>query len=162
MTLSNEVQAALIGAFVAGVLTLAGSLVSLYFEARRTREESRRRDAEWRREKCNEAYSEAIYYLFKLQVSSQSQGPSDKEVRQHLSEAQRFLALLQAYHPDESMRQELARVALDLQGALAASGNLSFQAASARRLVKGSLQSTWSPKIRGEIGGADKGVQPGT
>lgn len=154
MTLSNEVQAALIGALVAGVLTLAGSLLNMYFEARRTREENRRHDAEWRREKCNEAYSEAIYYLFKLQVSSQSQSLADKDVRQHLSEAQRFLALLQAYHPDESMRQELARVALGLQAAVATPGNLSSQAAEARRLVEGSLQSTWSPSIREELGGA--------
>src|SRR4029434_6856794 len=101
MELSPEVQAALIGALVAGVLTLAGTVVNLYFETRRSREENRRRDAEWRREKCNEAYSQAIYYLFKLQVSSQSAAPTDKDVRQHLSEAQRFLALLQAYHPIE-------------------------------------------------------------
>jgi hypothetical protein len=149
VALSNEVQAALLGALVAGVLTLGGSVLNLYFETRRTREENRRRDAEWRREKCNEAYSEAIYYLFKLQVSSQSQGPSDKDVRQHFSEAQRFLALLQAYHPKDSMRQKLARVAVDLQASHAAPGNLSAKADEARRVVEESLQSTWSPNIRG-------------
>jgi catechol 2,3-dioxygenase-like lactoylglutathione lyase family enzyme len=58
MSLTSEVQAALIGALIAGVLTLAGSFVTVYFETRRAREDNRRRDSEWRREKCNEAYSE--------------------------------------------------------------------------------------------------------
>jgi hypothetical protein len=62
--------------------------------------------------------------------------------------------LLQAYHPDEAMRQELARVALGLQTAVATPGNLSSQAAEARRLVEGSLQSTWSPSIRTGVAGA--------
>ena len=153
MSLTSEVQAALVGALIAGALTLAASLLNLYFETRRTREENRRRDAEWRREKCNEAYSEAIYYLFKLQVSSQTAGPADKEVRQHLSEAQRFLALLQAYHPNESMRQELAQVDRQLQACLSNPSTLSAQAKEARQVVEKSLQLTWSPNVRGQLGG---------
>jgi hypothetical protein len=150
MPFSSDVQAALIGAAVAGILTLAGGVLTFYLETRRTHEENRRRDAEWRREKCNEAYSQAIYYLFKLQISSQSQGPSDKDVRQHLSEAQRYLSLLQAYHPAESIRQELARVALRLKTPVAVSGELSTRADEARRSVEESLHSTWSPSIRDE------------
>src|SRR4029450_1987636 len=154
MSLPSEVQAALVGALIAGVLTLAGSLLTLYFETRRAREENRRHDSEWRREKCNEAYSEAIYYLFKLQVSSQTAGPADKEVRQHLSEAQRFLALLQAYHPNESMRQELAQVDRQLQACLSNPSTLSAQAKEARQVVEKSLQLTWSPNVRGQLGGS--------
>jgi hypothetical protein len=51
------------------------------------------------------------------------------------------------------MRHALARVALGLQAAVATPVNLSSQAAEARRLVEGSLQSTWSPSIREGVGG---------
>ena len=77
-------------------LALAGVLATAVFERRRIYEDNQRRDVEWRREKCNGAYSQAICYLFKLQVSSRSAGTGDKDVRQHLSESQRFLSLLQA------------------------------------------------------------------
>lgn len=148
MPLSNEV-AALIGAGVGGALTLAGTLITSAFEARRWQQEDRKRDAEWRREKCNEAYSQAVYYLFKLQVSSRSADPSDKDVRQHLSEAQRYLSLLQAYHPSEQVRKELRRVAVELTDSTKTDdAKISELAEKALGLVNKSLQETWGPSIR--------------
>jgi hypothetical protein len=144
-----QVEAALVGAMVAGALTLAGAIVSFLFQARHWRQESRKRDAEWRREKCNEAYSQAIYYLFKLQVSSAQNGLDDKDVRQHLSEGQRYLSLLQAYHPDADARRTLAVVAAALKDALHEPGDISAAAERACVAVEQSLQSTWSPTVRG-------------
>lgn len=146
--MSNEVQAALIGALIAGVLTLTGILLTSHVESRRMREETRKRDDEWRREKCNEAYSQAIYYLFKLEVSSQSQDINDKDVRQHLSEAQRFLTLLTAYHPHETIRKQLGAAALSFQPSAVSKGDISARAAQARNVVEQSLHSTFSPTIR--------------
>jgi hypothetical protein len=67
-------------------------------------------------------------------------------VRQHLNEAQRYLALLQAYHPLESVRAEL-RAASDrlVKGT---SSDLSSAAEGARRTVEESLTNLWGPAIR--------------
>lgn len=144
--LSSEIYAALIGASVGGVLALLGSGLTALIEGRRRLEDARRRDAEWRREKCNEAYSQTIYYLFKLKVSSTVASLDDKDVRQHLSEAQRYLALLQAYHPLENVRTEL-RAASDRL--IKSTGpELRSSAESARRTVEESLTNMWGPAIR--------------
>ena len=130
----SDVYAALIGASVGGVLTLLGSGLTALVEGRRRVEDARKRDAEWRREKCNEAYSQAIYYLFKLKVSSASASSDDRDVRQHLSEAQPYLALLQAYHPLENVRTELRDASDRLTKG--ASSDLSSSAEEARRIVE--------------------------
>ena len=72
--MSNEVQAALIGASVGGLIALIGTLLAAVFEDKRRQSDALRRDIEWRREKCNEAYSQAIYCLFKLQLSAVKNG----------------------------------------------------------------------------------------
>ena len=105
-------------------------------------------DSEWRREKCNEAYSEAIYYLFKLQLSSVKNDLSDKDVRQHMSEAQRYLSLLQAYHPSDHEREQLRYAAEKLRAGVQAPDSISRSAETAREAVEHSLHSTWSPTVR--------------
>jgi len=146
--MSNEVQAALIGASVGGLIALFGTLLAAIFENKRRLADALRRDIEWRREKCNEAYSQAIYYLFKLQLSSVKNDPSDKDVRQHLSEAQRFLSLLQAYHPLNDQRERLRRAAETLRSGIDIPGSISKSASEAREVVETSLHSTWSPSVR--------------
>ena len=146
--MSNEVEAALIGASVGGVIALVGTLLSVVSDYWRRRAEMLRRDVEWRREKCNEAYSEAIYYLFKLQLSASRTDLVDKEVRQHLSEAQRYLQLLQAYHPSDRERAELKSAGDALRGGVLVPDTLAKAAESAMAIVENSLQSTWSPTIR--------------
>ena len=147
--MSNEVQAALIGASVGGLIALFGTLLAAVFESKRRIADALRRDIEWRREKCNEAYSQAIYYLFKLQLSSAKNDTSDKEVREHLSEAQRFLSLLQAYHPLNDERQQLRRAAERLRTGIDVPSSISNAASEAREVVETSLHSTWSPAVRG-------------
>ena len=147
--MTNEVQAALIGASVGGLIALVGTLLAAVFEAKRRVADARQRDGEWRREKCNEAYSQAIYYLFKLQLSSTKNDLSDKDVRQHLSEAQRFLSLLQAYHPMPDQRERLKHAAVALRSGIGEPNSISQAASDARQTVESSLQSTWSPSIRG-------------
>jgi hypothetical protein len=146
--MSEDVQAALIGASVGGLIALFGTILAAVFENKRRLADARRRDSEWRREKCNEAYSQAIYYLFKLQLSSVKNDPSDKDVRQHLSEAQRFLSLLQAYHPLNDQRERLKRAAQTLRTGIEIPGSISKSALEAREVVETSLHSTWSPSVR--------------
>ena len=148
--MTNEVQAALIGASVGGLIALVGTLLAAVFEDKRRVADKLRRDDEWRREKCNEAYSQAIYYLFKLQLSSAQNDPSDKDVRQHLSEAQRFLSLLQAYHPKADQRDRLKLAAVTLRSGIAEPDSISKAASDARETVESSLQSTWSPSVRSQ------------
>jgi hypothetical protein len=145
--MSNE-EAALIGAGVGGVIALVGTLLSALFDYWRRRADMLRRDVEWRREKCNEAYSEAIYYLFKLQLSASRSDLADKEVRQHLSEAQRYLSLLQAYHPSNRERARLKSAADSIRAGAQAPDTLANAAEGAMGIVEDSLQSTWSPTIR--------------
>ena len=146
--MSNEVQAALIGASVGGLIALIGTLLAAVFEDKRRQSDALRRDIEWRREKCNEAYSQAIYYLFKLQLSAVKNDLSDKDVRQHLSEAQRYLSLLQAYHPSDHERARLKYAAETLRAAVRAPDSISKSAETAREAVEHSLHSTWSPTVR--------------
>ncbi len=58
--MSDGVQAALIGASIGGLIALVGTMLSALFADRRLRAEALKRDVEWRREKCNQAYSQAI------------------------------------------------------------------------------------------------------
>ena len=43
-----------------------------------------------------EAHSNCLYYLVKLGISAVTESTKDKEVRQHYTEAQRYLLLLRA------------------------------------------------------------------
>ena len=145
---SEEVWAALIGALIGGLIALIGIIIAAIFENRRLKIESKTRDSEWRREKCNEAYSHAIYYLFKLQVSSATNDISDKDVRQHLSESQRYLSLLQAYHPVDKERERIRSAADKLRAAVGMPQMLSSKAGEALNVVEESLHNSWSPSIR--------------
>jgi hypothetical protein len=148
MALSNEVWAALAGTVVAGGFALLGLWLTSRQEVERRTADEKRRDVEWRREKCNEAYSQAIYYLFKLHVSAQGAALSDKDVRQHLSEAQRYMSLLQAYHPDESQRKHLSEAAEPLLQHIDSPAELSSSAIITLTLVRDSLVRTWGPSLR--------------
>lgn len=123
-------------------------MLAAIFENRRRRADAQKRDSEWRREKCNEAYSHAIYYLFKLQISAATTDIADKDVRQHLSEAQRYLSLLQAYHPLADARKKLSHASEQLREGIRKPEGISKSAEAARNIVEHSLQSTWSPAVR--------------
>jgi hypothetical protein len=142
--MGTELALSLVGGFFA----LLGTALGALSERSRSRQEGLRRDGEWRRDQCNHAYSEAIYYLFKLQVSSASSGLTDKDVRQHLSEAQRYLSLLRAYVPDASVRSQLSRTVAELTALSEDGPSLSDRAKAARSVVENSLQSLWAPSIR--------------
>lgn len=142
--MSDGVQAALIGASIGGLIALVGTMLSALFADRRLRAEALKRDVEWRREKCNEAYSQAIYFLFKLQSSANS----DETAIENLSEAQRYLSLLQAYHPRAEERAELSSAAEHLKACAKGSVAIATSAEAARNVVEHSLQSTWSPTVR--------------
>ena len=146
--MSNEVQAAFIGASVGGLIALIGTLLAAILENKRRQSDTLMRAVEWRREKCNEAYSQAIYYLFKLQISAVNHDLSDKDVRQHISEAQRYLSLLQAYHPSDQERARLKQAAEVLRAGVQAPDSISKSAEAAREAVEHSLHSTWSPTVR--------------
>jgi hypothetical protein len=95
MNLNPQVAAALIGALLAGVFAFVVGWTA-------HRRETRRRDVEWSREKLLECYSNCVYYLIKLSISSSKKSTDDKDVRQHFSEAQRYLILLSVYHHSDS------------------------------------------------------------
>ena len=118
----KEVAAAILGAAVAGGFALIALFFGWLFEVRRwrrdrvirdedwkrneqARDNDRRReqevrDSEWLREKALAAYSDAVYYLFKLSLSSKRDGLESKDVRQHISESRRHLLLIRAHTPD--------------------------------------------------------------
>lgn len=111
----TELYAALAGAIAAGIFALAGVAVGYLLEERRAIRQQVARDAEWTREKLYGAYSDCIYYLVKLAVSSTDRSTADKEVRQHYSEAIRYLNLLTGFHfgtPDAVRQLESAAVSL--------------------------------------------------
>jgi hypothetical protein len=145
---SDGVQAALMGASIGGLIALAGTILSAVFEGRRLRAEGLKRDVEWRRAQCNEAYSQAIYFLFRLQRGVTSSGIVDDAAIENLSEAQRYLSLLQAYHPRADERANLLRAAEHLRLDTNAPEAIAKSAEAARTVVEHSLQSTWSPTVR--------------
>jgi hypothetical protein len=76
--------------------------------------------------------------LFKLSVSSTTSPRTDKDVRQHLSESQRYLLLLYAYQPDATKKSALMAEVAALDSATA---NLSTVATSAAGTVRGQFQA---------------------
>jgi hypothetical protein len=123
-------------AYVTGLLSGLFALVAFWLnsrneQARRTSLE-RREDLIWFRNAIAEAYSQAIYYLFKLSVSAASAGLDDKDVRQHLSESQRHLLLLHAYHARPEIKVHLLEAVRELD----TNGNLSDAATSGLKLVR--------------------------
>lgn len=102
MLLDPRIEAAFIGAIIAGVFAFVVGWLT-------HRRDVRRRDLEWSREKLLESYSNCIYYLVKLGISSMSKSTEDKDVRQHFSEAQRYLNLLRAYHSPSDVAVEKLR-----------------------------------------------------
>jgi hypothetical protein len=110
-----EVYAALAGAIAAGVFALVGVGVGYLLEERRAIRQQIARDAEWIRDNLFRTYSDCIYYLVKLALSSTERSASDKDVRQHYSEALRFLNLLIGFHfgtPDVVQQLESAATSL--------------------------------------------------
>jgi hypothetical protein len=136
--LSPAVWAAYVAGLLNGVFALVGIIYAARNERSRRTESARREDLIWFRNAIAEAYSEALFYLFKLSVSSQTAPRTDKDVRQHLSEAQRNLLLLYAYQPDQSKRDALMEQvnALDNE-----KSNLSAAATSAGTVVRTQFQS---------------------
>ena len=104
-------QAEVLAAYVTGLISGFFALIGFWFhwrqERQRTLVEEQREHIVWLRNALAESYSQAIYYLFKLSVSATTAGRDDKDVRQHLSESQRYLLLLHAYHGDKVIRQRL-------------------------------------------------------
>jgi len=145
---SDGVQAALIGAFIGGLIALVGTIVSARYAERGRRAEALKRDVEWRREKCNEAYSQAIYFLFRLQTGATSRGAVDEAAMESLGEAQRYLSLLQAYHPRAEERANLHDAAAHLKACAKGPEAVATAAEAARKVVEHSLQVTWSPTVR--------------
>jgi uncharacterized membrane-anchored protein YhcB (DUF1043 family) len=102
----------------------------------------------WIREKLYENYSNAIYYLFKLEISSKAASLEDREVRQHYSEAQRFLHLLSAYQkhrdattPFQALSDTLATASDDLATVRIAAENPLTSAAFGARVAIVDLMS---------------------
>lgn len=107
LALNSDVWAALAGAAVAGVTTIVISVISYIRDEKQLREQHRQRSEEWFREKLAVSYSDCIYYLVKLTLSSMKHLPSDdKDVRQHFAESQRYLVLLRIYQTEESSSDE--------------------------------------------------------
>jgi hypothetical protein len=104
--LHPQVMGAIIGATVAGLFAISSTAISHWREERKRREDFKRRDTEWLRDKILDAYSNSIYYLIKLSVSAVNKSTEDKEVRQHFTESQRHLLLLKAY-PTNRLQYEI-------------------------------------------------------
>jgi hypothetical protein len=99
--LSPQVYAALFGAVVAGLFAVLAGLITHRKAIERFKAEADQRNQEWQREKLHDAYSNAIYYAFKAMLSTGSSEIGDKDVRQQVSETQRYLTLLGGYHRSE-------------------------------------------------------------
>lgn len=128
--LHPQVIAALAGALIAGLFALCVGFLA-------HRRETRSQDALWIREKLFTVYSDCIYYLIKLSLSSATHSTSDKEVRQHFSEAQRFLNLLRGYHhADRAAATELLGCTRNLAAASEKTADLSTAADQALDTVK--------------------------
>lgn len=136
--LSPQVWAAYVGGLLTGLFALFGMLLSAGLERRRRTEAASREDLIWFRNAIAEAYSQALYYLFKLSISSSTATRSDKDVRQQLSESQRYLLLLYAYQPDTKQKQALLNEVAALDNL---AGNLSVDATAAANTVRSQFQS---------------------
>ena len=111
-------QAEVLAAYVTGLISGFFALVGFWFHWRQERQrtvlEEQREHIVWLRNALAESYSQAMYYLFKLSVSATTADRNDKDVRQHLSESQRYLLLLHAYHGDAMVRQRILSSVADL------------------------------------------------
>jgi hypothetical protein len=98
----------LAGAVLAGALAVLGNWLNRQHELRRSK-------SEWFRDKLLEAYSGALYYLMKLGISSMTKSAKDsRQVRQHYSEAQRYLLLLRAFSTRIADFEQLSNCVKDL------------------------------------------------
>ena len=134
MNLHPQVAAALIGALIAGVFAFIVGWTA-------HRRDTRRRDVEWSREKLLECYSNCVYYLVKLSISSSKKSTDDKDVRQHFSEVQRYLILLSAYHhSDPATVARLNQCNAELCFAADNTAKLSHAADDALEMVKSLME----------------------
>jgi hypothetical protein len=98
----------LAGAVLVGALALLSGWLSRQHELSRSK-------TEWFRDKLLEAYSGALYYLMKLGISAMTKSAKDDgEVRQHYSEAQRYLLLLRAFSTRTADFERLSTCVKDL------------------------------------------------
>ncbi len=77
MQFEKEVVAAFVGALAAGGLAWFAGWNAFRLEVRR-------RDHEWARDMLFELYSNCIYYLVKLSISSQSETARDRHSEAHV------------------------------------------------------------------------------
>jgi|GEM_PF-6801777 len=136
--LSPQVWAAYAGGLLSGAFALVGMMAAARNERLRRADAARREDIIWFRNAIAEAYSQALYYLFKLSVSSTTAARTDKEVRQQLSESQRYLLLLYAYQADTAKKDALMAEVTALDSAEA---SLSTVAKSAATTVRSQFQA---------------------
>jgi hypothetical protein len=130
--LDPRIQAALIGAVIAGIFAFGGGWLAHYRDAKR-------RDFEWSREKLLECYSNSIYYLVKLSITAQSQHNAKEfeDLRQHFSETQRNLNLLMAYRFAGNLGNEtLNNCTKNLAGAWGNNNEISSAADNTIAIVK--------------------------
>lgn len=159
--MEKEVIAALVGALVAGLFALVGGAVGFLWQQQ-----------QWVRERLLAAYSNSIYYLFKLSVSSQdyldtlaeetkqrAQGgkitvdvaAAKKDLRQHLSESQRHLALLLSFHDVDVAQGRALADALKLLTS-SPSANLPKISGDAANEVRAALATDSRVKARDWVG----------
>jgi hypothetical protein len=136
--LSPQVWASYVAGLLSGIFALVGMMATARNERLRREEAARREDIIWFRNAIAEAYSQALYYLFKLSVSSTTAPRTDKDVRQQLSESQRYLLLLYAYQADTGKKQALMSEVTALDSAAA---NLASVAANAGATVRSQFQT---------------------
>jgi hypothetical protein len=141
--LSSEVWAALVGAFLAGLFSVFGGALLHH-------RETKSRYSQWVREQLFEAYSNSFYYLVKLSVSAETKTTADKDVRQHFSEAQRFLNILRGYHSRTSEEADLLKSTKDLEANSQKSPELSAAADRVLDIVKDLFSNDQRVQIRRE------------
>jgi len=132
--LHPQVIAAILGAIIAGTFAFVVGWLT-------HRREKRRSDIQWFREKLLESYSNCIYYLVKLSISSSKKSTDDKDVRQHFSESQRYLILLRAYHSDNEHTSQLKECSRKLADTWNETDKLSDAADYAIEIVKSLLEN---------------------
>ncbi|NUZ05980.1 hypothetical protein [Piscinibacter koreensis] len=96
---------------------------------------------EWIRTTLFSIYSDAIYYLVKLSLSAPTNALGSKEVRQHFSEAQRFLNLLHCYHDPAGAAKELQERSRALAAASEQTVELATASEAALATVKALFQA---------------------
>jgi hypothetical protein len=112
--MTQQVWAAYVSGLLSGLFALFAFWLNSRSEQAKLVAAEHREDFIWFRNAIADAYSQAIYYLFKLSMSSAAAVPDQKEVRQHLSESQRYLLLLHAYHAESETKAKLLVAVNDL------------------------------------------------